>query len=483
MTSNNLHDSEPSNKKRRGSSSKELIACMLILLASRSTFTISAFKLSHSLLLPISKRREASLLRTKYHLPSNIFFFATMSHSEHNTFLGENDIVENEVKRAKLISTSSKDMSEAGARIRSGHLVSFPTETVYGLGCHAIDPVAVSRVFEAKERPLSDPLIVHVNEAQNGLKLWDACICDGEHNLEKDALEALTERFWPGPLTLVAKAAPEIPSIIMANTGFVACRSPSHPIARALIAASGVPIAAPSANKFGHVSPTRASHVMNDLGSEDVWIVDPDLDKQNQDALVCDIGVESTVVKVLMSTETSGIVSILRHGAISSTNLKNCLEAAGLSAHFQVNEKMQATGDTVNHVAPGQTIRHYSPNVQSFMISHDRYTKGLANGLDNSDEIKCLEGAVIIDFGGRLHTLKENALAYRDLSTGGNSNIAAANVFDTLRWAENIENAQRVYFPELVVDESDYKEGDTLIMAVKDRLTRAASGVVIDVLQ
>jgi len=383
-------------------------------------------------------------------------------------------------------------MSEAGARIRSGHLVSFPTETVYGLGCHAIDPIAVSRVFEAKERPFTDPLIVHVNDAQDALKLWDASSSEetNDDNIEEKALKALTDEFWPGPLTIVARASPEIPQIIMANTGFVACRSPSHPIARALIEASGVPIAAPSANKFGHVSPTRAAHVMDDLGFEDVWIVDPDLDKDenasggDQDAVVCDVGVESTVAKVEMLSETLGRVSILRHGAVSLMEILNCLEAANLSGNFEVKEKMQATGEDVSQVAPGQSIRHYSPNVQSFMVSHERYAS--VGNVWADDEIANLESAVVIDFGARLSSLKEKALAYRDLSAEGNSKTAAANVFDTLRWSENIEGAQRVYFPEIIVDESSTCSGGgkmgALVLAVKDRLTRAASGVVIDCL-
>ena len=407
-------------------------------------------------------------------------------------------------QKAKYISASEKSLKEAGARIRSGHLVSFPTETVYGLGCHAIDQVAVSRVFEAKERPLTDPLIVHVNEAQAALQLWNASSGltasglatsvgdngngNGNGDLEQKALEALAAEFWPGPLTIVAKASPEVPSIIMANTGFVACRSPSHPIARALISASGVPIAAPSANKFGHVSPTRASHVMDDLAMEDVWIVDPDMDNANdgigsseENQVVCDVGVESTVAKVEMLTETIGRVTILRHGAVSSSEIAVCLDGAGLSANFEVIEKMQATGENVSHVAPGQTIRHYSPNVKSFMISHTRYTD--KSSVWGGEEMEFLQNAVVIDFAGRLSSLEEKALAYRDLSSKGDPNIAAANVFDALRWSENIEGAQRVYFPEIVVEEENVRKEDALMLAVKDRLTRAASGVVIETLQ
>ena len=428
---------------------------------------------------------------------------------------------------AKLIPSSAESLTKAGERIRAGDLVSFPTETVYGLGCHALDPIAVKKVFQAKERPLTDPLIVHVNDASSALNLWDASSSNSStsinSSLEKQTLEALASNFWPGPLTIVARASPKVPSIIMANTGFVACRSPSHSIARLLIEKSQVPIAAPSANKFGHVSPTKAMHVFDDLGMEDVWIVDPDYlengdnsndadvdtntkinENKDVNGVVCNVGVESTVAKVELLSSPSdnlssivGVISVLRHGAVSSHDIAKCLQKVGLDKYFQVKSKQQATGENVNHVAPGQTIRHYSPNVQSYMISQQTYSNAAAdvngnvNSNDNSsilsqEEINNLRNGVIIDFGGRLNYLKYIALAYRDLSPNGDSSIAAANVFDTLRWSETVDGAQRVYFPEIVaVDNVEHGNvngdvtNDALILAVKDRLTRAASGVVV----
>ena len=186
---------------------------------------------------------------------------------------------EHEKMIGKLVPSTPQSLEQCGERLRAGDLVSFPTETVYGLGCHALDQTAVQKVFDAKERPLSNSLIVHMTEVKDALELWDASSFmsdDAERNImeqqkvEKRALKSLKETFFPGPLTLVAHAHPSIPQILMANTGYVACRSPSHPIARALIVAAKVPIAAPSANKFGHVSPTMACHGMDDFGMEDV---------------------------------------------------------------------------------------------------------------------------------------------------------------------------------------------------------------------
>ena len=416
--------------------------------------------------------------------------------------------------QARRVAATPHSLTECGDRLRAGDLVSFPTETVYGLGCHALDPEAVSKVFRAKERPLSDPLIVHVTSTVDAVKLWDASsatTAPNDASVEGRALHALCDAFWPGPLTIVAKAAPSVPGIVMAGTGYVACRSPSHPVARALIDAAQVPIAAPSANKFGHVSPTRADHVLDDLGAEDVWVVDPSMDSassssssseggggdqgsndQTSSTAVCNVGVESTVAKVEMSSEESGKVVVLRHGAVSTTDIRRALDKVGLSEHFEVIAVVRSTGDHVAHVAPGQTIRHYSPDVVSYMIAHSRYGQGMELG---QEETAFLSQAVVIDFAGRLAALKDYSLAYRDLSSEGDSAEAAAKVFDALRWAEDVQGAERVYFPELVVSQSsgaasDDKvaagsvgEEDALTLAVKDRLTRAASGVVIDTLQ
>lgn len=432
---------------------------------------------------------------------------------------------------AKLISATSQSLKQCGQRLRSGSLIAFPTETVYGLGCHALDPIAVQKVFDAKERPLSDPLIVHVTNSIDALELWDASSSSSSSNkgdsplgeqqreIEKQALSILTTQFFPGPLTIVARANPTIPQILMANTGYVACRSPSHPIARALINAAQIPIAAPSANKFGHVSPTLASHVYDDLGMEDVWIVDPTLgvDKvynnvedvaqygsMDDDTAVCQVGVESTVAKIEMNTGSlqqrqqpgstiMGSVTILRHGAISSQSIRDALQKANLLQYFHVSDSVKFTSEKEYNVAPGQTVKHYSPNVPCFMISSSRQQQSKDDKEQtqqqlNEKELDVLSQSVIIDYGKRLEQYKKYALAYRDLSSEGNPTIAASHLFETLRWSETIDGARRVFVPEIVLDKEidDGKtagDDDALILAVKDKLTRAASAVVVSIFQ
>jgi hypothetical protein len=247
----------------------------------------------------------------------------------------------------------------------------------------------------------------------------------------------------------------------MANTGFVACRAPSHPLARQLIDAAEVPIAAPSANKFGHVSPTRAHHVWDDLQYEDVWIVDA--------PSVCDVGVESTVAKMEFDESgNTGKITVLRQGAISGADLESCLLQAGLGDNITVvTSTRMATKEDVATVAPGQCYRHYSPDIPSYILSSNYQTTTSRTNLSTT---------VVIDFNRKLVSLKGATLAYRDLSASGDSAEAAQSVFETLRWAEQVESATRILFPELQVTH----QTDALILALKDRLTRAASGIIID---
>jgi len=416
---------------------------------------------------------------------------------------------------AKLVPATLLSLDRCGERLRSGKLVSFPTETVYGLGCHALDQKAVQKVFDAKQRPLSDPLIVHVVRNEDALELWAASSSMGrdgstsdetdethtQQQIEKKALFAITRSFFPGPLTVVARAHPSIPQILMANTGYVACRSPSHPVARSLIAAARVPIAAPSANKFGHVSPTVATHVMDDLGQEDVWVVDPSLGVENCDPsstiqdgkTVCQVGVESTVVKIEMpnnvdrpssSSKILGNITILRHGAISSQSISIALENANLSQYFTLSDSIKFTSKKVHTVAPGQTVKHYSPNLACFMISASRQIQSRREEHIEKEEIAVLSQSVIIDYGERLVHYQSNALAYRDLSPEGNPSIAASNIFETLRWSETVDGAIRVFVPELDLGGGELEgEDQALLLAVKDKLTRAASAVVRDTFQ
>src|SRR5690348_7731217 len=193
-------------------------------------------------------------------------------------------------------------IEHAAALLSAGQVVVFPTETVYGLGADAFLPVALERIFTAKGRPFSDPLIVHIAD-EDDLKFLAAGI--------PEEAKRLAHAFWPGPLTLILPRGPRVPDLVTAGLETVAIRMPRHPVALALIRAVGSPIAAPSANRFMHVSPTTAQHAFADLAGRVPLILDSG---------PCEIGVESTVLDLCSSVPT-----ILRPGGISLEALRGVL--------------------------------------------------------------------------------------------------------------------------------------------------------------
>ncbi len=225
-------------------------------------------------------------------------------------------------------------ITDAAAALRDGRLVAFPTETVYGLGADATNARAVAAIFEAKGRPRFNPLIAHVADAEDAARFAD---------LGPEA-RALAAAFWPGALTLVLKKRPDCTIADLATAGLdtVALRVPSHPIARALIRAAGRPIAAPSANRSGHVSPTTAAHVDADLCDKVAMILDDG---------PCAIGVESTVVDV------SGPAPVLlRAGGVTREAIEAVL-GAPLASHLDDEERPSSPGQLASHYAPRASVR------------------------------------------------------------------------------------------------------------------------------
>jgi L-threonylcarbamoyladenylate synthase len=229
-------------------------------------------------------------------------------------------------------------IQEAAAILISGGLVAFPTETVYGLGADGLNPGAVSRIYAAKGRPATNPVILHVADAASALPLaarWPG------------TAQALAERYWPGPLTLVLPASEAVPSIVRAGGPTVALRCPAHPVAQALIRAVGRPLAAPSANRSQHLSPTLAGHVASSLGEA----VDLILDGGPTQA-----GLESTIL------DLSGIrPRILRPGPVTPAELMAVL------GPVEVWEGVVEAG--VRQDAPGMAERHYAPRARLELVA------------------------------------------------------------------------------------------------------------------
>lgn len=210
-------------------------------------------------------------------------------------------------------------IKEAAERIRAGELVAFPTETVYGLGANALDAAAIAKIYELKGRPETSPLIVHAAS----IEMARALVTEWP-----DEAEQLARKYWPGPLTLVLPKAPSIPDLVTAGLWTVGVRVPAHPMALGLIEHAGVPVAAPSANRFGGLSPTTAEHVRAAFGGA-VPVLDGG---------PCQVGIESTVVSL-----AGGKITLLRPGMIAFPDLE------------------RAATPTAAHPSPGMHARHYSP--------------------------------------------------------------------------------------------------------------------------
>ncbi|CEG39580.1 sua5 family protein [Plasmopara halstedii] len=355
---------------------------------------------------------------------------------------------------ARLIKPDAEGFALAAQQLRSGQLVAFPTETVYGLGANALDSGAVLSIFEAKARPLTDPLIVHVSTLDDAMKLVDMT------STGQQAFECLGRSFWPGPLTLIAKAVPELPLYLSASTGFVGLRCPNHPIAQALLKEAKVPIAAPSANRFGHVSPTTAKHVMDDLGAcENLSVIEA------TEEGCCQIGIESTVVKIVAEERK---LIIFRRGGVSKHALVKVLQdnAEILGGQYEVVtiEKEVKMQTKEAQQAPGQMITHYAPDVDTYLYQFDAPEE-----LDASDN-ENVSHWVIIDFHGKLAKLKHRVRAYCDLSPTGDIAEASQRIFDSLRWAECVQDVERVIITGVI------SESHEQAAALHDRMYRAASG-------
>ncbi len=233
-----------------------------------------------------------------------------------------------------LVSAGPAEIERAARTLRSGGIVAFPTETVYGLGANALDAEAVARIYRVKGRPPTSPLIVHVASTE----MIDSIAADWP-----EAAERLIRAFWPGPLTLVLNKRPAIPDIVTAGLATVGVRMPAHPVAQALIRAARLPLAAPSANRFTEISPTTAEHVGRSLGSDIDLILDGG---------ACQVGIESTVLSLAGPTPT-----LLRPGMISQTALEAIIGPIATSGEVQSGA----------HSAPGMHRRHYSPRTALYL--------------------------------------------------------------------------------------------------------------------
>lgn len=294
------------------------------------------------------------------------------------------------------------NIAEAAACLREGGLVAFPTETVYGLGANALDAIAVAKIFEAKSRPTFDPLIVHISDVNQLTQLFASPI-------ESLVLE-LAQQFMPGPLTIVYKKSAIVPELISSGLDTVAVRMPAHPLAHQLIKLAGVPVAAPSANKFGQLSPTSYKHVAKQKMKIDYLLAGDDENYM--------VGIESTVVLV-----ENNACTILRPGVITAEDILNKLPNIELfsAAH---NNKISS---------PGLLNSHYSPTKPLYFV--------------NNAITDLPDGSGII-----LHNIKQNKRNAENViytSKEGNLLETAANLFKSLHQMEDNPSISQIFIEKV----------------------------------
>lgn len=243
----------------------------------------------------------------------------------------------------KVLPPTPEAIEQAARLLIDGEVVAIPTETVYGLACNAKNPLAVAKIFRAKGRPQDNPLIVHISD----MKMLGELVTS-----VSPTAKALAEHFWPGPLTMIFEKTPLVPYEVSGGLETVAIRMPNHKVAISIIRASGLPLAAPSANLSGKPSPTTAQHVFDDLNGKIPAIIDGGQ---------CEYGVESTVVAVGGDT-----VRLLRPGAITVDDLKQVVSSVevddGVLAPLDENEQVPS---------PGMKYQHYSPNARVVIVDAD----------------------------------------------------------------------------------------------------------------
>lgn len=311
----------------------------------------------------------------------------------------------------------SEEIEKAGGIIRKGGLVAFPTETVYGLGANALDPLAVARIFAAKERPSFDPLIVHIASIDE-LEL----LTSGPTDLAR----LLAGKFWPGPLTLVLPKSERVPDIVTSGMSTVAVRMPDHPVALELIGSAGCPVAAPSANKFGQLSPVTAAHVRKQL---------PDVDHV-LDGGKTTVGIESTIISL-----EGNHCTLLRPGKITLQDIEDAFP--GL---FVLHE-----GTTEKVVAPGLLKSHYSPTKPLYLFNPQ-----------HQQELPPSSGVIL--HGVPLKPPACQRLIYT--SNNHNSLEVAAHLFSVLHAMEDDPEISQIYIEPV--------EEHGVGRAIMDRIKKAA---------
>ena len=380
------------------------------------------------------------------------------------------ELIKNPNVLSRLYEPTLENIKECAEFIKKGGIVGMPTETVYGLAANAFDVDACFKIFEYKGRPLTDPLIVHVSSIEMAKEI---IIINKEI---EELFNLLSKHFWPGPLTIVLPANLNLISTkILAGKDTVGIRFPEHPIAKKFIELCGVPIAAPSANKFCHVSPVNPYHVFEDFKEFPVKILNGG---------VTNFCMESTVMKICYEEKK---ILVFRLGAVSPDQIRKVLETDNNFKNYKIEslaKKLKITTEdlkkihekqgtdnsvTINQDAPGQFLKHYSPKLETYLYDGDDVKDYLV-------EIEITNKMVFIDYK---EIIKKQYLGkkgiteinFLELSKEGDPNIVMKNFYNYLHEAEKIPDMKYI----IIIDLEKYMDENSHKLTLLDRMWKAAS--------
>ena len=335
---------------------------------------------------------------------------------------------------------TKNDVQRAAELLRAGKLVGIPTETVYGLGANGLDPDAVARIFVAKGRPQDNPLILHIPSADH-LARYCRDIPDSAY--------ALTEAYWPGPLTMILPRREVVPDVVTAGLDTVGMRCPSHPVCRAILEAADIPVAAPSGNTSGRPSPTTAAHMWEDMDGKIEAIVDGG---------PCTVGVESTIIDLTCTPPR-----LLRPGGITLEQLEAVL---GEVAVDPAVTRLMGAGEKPK--APGMKYRHYAPKAPVTVVAGDPAKSAAYIAAHAAPE----DGIICFDEFLPLFTRRLETRPVMDLGPAGNKEEQARHIFDALRSFDHTQ-VRAIW--------AQCPDSKGIGLAITNRLNKAAGFHIIEV--
>ena len=351
------------------------------------------------------------------------------------------------------------DIENSVSYLKNNKIIAFPTETVYGLGGNAFSKDVINDIYKVKERPSQDPLIVHIDKIERIIE-WELTDIT---NVEFEIVKTFSKEFSPGPFTMILKSSKKVPSNVTGNTGYIGIRIPNNHLALKLIGESNLPIAAPSANKFGHISPTRKEHVYNEFKDQQILnypigIIDNEY--------IPEIGIESTIIKFDFEKNN---IKILRPGLVTKYDLLYFIE--NRKYNFKLVDNVKYKGLNDNLESSGELIKHYAPNCDTILIKSSRKVE--------IEDLPIKNNFSIIDVNYLALNIKNISNYYKNLGKTDELNNLTKFYYNELRLFETLNKNIQTNILYLVCDS---RSKDLKYNCLIDRMVRSASGNIINIL-